>query len=355
MEHHYKNFVATFYKFLYDINRYVPTSEINQLLPKYKDLDMVKVLYRVHKLLKNNEQYIQNSNTALFNQDFYILPAINLSSLWRKMNPNQQKKVWTYLSMLLLQTDIFYDVQEEKKEPIVTVEEKTTEFNPYVGIGNSNQNYCVNDILCSIPTVEEDEPMDLGRLDMMMKMTGLDKMLNMQEITSKLKNMTDEDLDKYTEELKIAFGAENNPNVSNFVVDMMEGIKEVKKDDELSLPKMLQTMGPMVQASMEENNLDNTQLLNSAKNFAKQHREAGGQPLFGGIDPFAMIEKLTGNGGPVDEKQAMKDCNDMLKQIGMGHINPADMQGMSMQQMMGMVSGAGRGQGKKMNKGKKRK
>lgn len=354
MENDYKNFVATFYKFLYDINRYVPDQNIEKLLPQYKDLDMVKVLFRVHKLLKSNETFIQNNDSNLFNQGFLILPSINLSLMWSKMNPNQQKKIWTYLNMLLLQTDIFYSSNEEKQPAEKPVEKP--EFNPYVGIGNSNQDYNVKDMLCSIPTVDEDEPMDVSRIDMMMKMMGLDKMLDMSNITDKLRSLTDEDIDKYTEELKIAFGAENDPGVSNFVETMMDGLtSEIKKGDEISLPQMLHSLGPKIQESMIENNLDNTKLLNTAKNFAKQHREAGGNTMIGGIDPFAMLEKLTG-GGPIDEKQCLKDCGDALKQAGLGNFNPAQMQNMNMAQMMNMMQQQGHtNQGPKSNRGRKRK
>lgn len=349
METDYKNFIATLYKCLYDINRYVPDPNIAKLLDQYKNLDMIKVLYRVHKLLKSNEQYIQNNDSNLFNQGFTILPSINLSLMWNKMNQNQQKKIWTYLNMLLLQTDIFYSSNEEKQPT------EKPEFNPYVGIGNSNQDYNVKDMLCSIPTVDEDEPMDVNRIDMMMKMMGLDKMLDMSNITDKLRSMTDEDIDKYTEELKIAFGAENDPGVSNFVETMMDGLtSEIKKGDEISLPQMLQSLGPKIQESMIENNLDNTKLLNTAKNFARQHREAGGNTTIGGIDPFAMLDKLTG-GGPIDEKQCLKECGDALKQAGLGNFNPAQMAGMNMAQMMNMMQQGGQAQGPKTNKGRKRK
>jgi hypothetical protein len=341
MENDYKNFVATFYTFLHDINRYVPDSNIEKLLPQYNNLDMVKVLYRIHKLLKSNEEFIKNNDVKLFNQGFLLLPSINLSLSFGKMNPNQQKKIWTYLNMLLLQTEIFYDNSKE-------------EFNPYVGVGNANQNYNVTDMLSSIPTVEEDEPMDISRLDMMMKMMGLDKMLDMSNITNKLKDMTDEDLERYTEELKIAFGGDSDPNVSNFVVSMMGDLtNEIKKGEEISLPKMLHTLGPKIQTSMEENNLDNTKLLNSAKNFAKQHKNNGGAQMFGGIDPFAMLEKLTGGDGPVDEKQCLKECGDMLKQVGLNNINPENLQGMSMSQMLNMMQQ--NGSGKNLNPGKRRK
>lgn len=332
-EQHYKNFVATFYKFLYDINRYVPTLEVDQILAAYKDFDMVKVIFRVHKLLKANENEINQNNMKLFSEEFCILPSIDLSSLWRKMNSNQQKKIWTYLGMLLLQTDIFYGVNDDNHDNHDnTVNEKqiaTTEFNPYVGIGNSNQNYSLNEMLSSIPTIEEDQPMDMG-IDAITKMMGLDKMININEISDKLKNMTDEDLDKAKVQLKKAFGAENDEATGNFINTMVESLAdEVKKDDNKSFQKILETMAPKVQASIAENNLNIPQLMNSAKNFAKQQNPNAAQ-MFGGIDPFAMIERFAG--GTMNEQECKKECDNMMKSMGM---NMGDMG--NMMNMMNMM------------------
>lgn len=332
-ETHYKNFVATFYKFLYDINRYVPTVEMDDILTKYKDFDMVKVIFRVHKLLKASENYVHECDAALFSSDFFILPSINLSFYWQQMNTNQKKKIWTYLSMLMLQTDIFYDMSTDNVEIEKIVEKPTVpEFNPYVGIGCSTQNYCVNDILCSIPTIEEDQPMGIG-IDAITKMMGLDKMININEISDKLRNMTDEDLDKATTHLKMAFGAENDPATSNFIESMVGSLAdEIKKDDgEKSLQKTLEAMAPKVQASIEENGLDVHQLMNSAKNFAKQQK--GNGQMFGGLDPFAMLERFAG--GAMSEQECKKECDNMMKT--MSGMNMGNMGNVNMEQMLGAM------------------
>lgn len=336
-EQHYKNFVATFYKFLYDINRYVPTSEMEQILNAYKDFDMVKVIFRVHKLLKAIENDIQKCDVKLFSKDLFILPSINLSSLWNRMNPNQKKKIWTYLSMLLLQTDIFYsaDTNNEENNNNDNKQVTTTEFNPYVGVGNSNQNYSINEMLSSIPTIEEDQPMNIG-IDAITKMMGLDKMININEIASKLKNMTDEDRDKATEQLKVAFGAENDPATCNFITSMVNNLtEEVQKGEgDTSLQKILESMAPKVSASIAENNLNVPQLMQSAKNFAKNQSPEAAQ-MFGGIDPFAMLEKFAG--GTMNEQECKKECDNMMKQMGNMGMNMGDMNMGNMSMMMNMM------------------
>lgn len=334
-EQHYVNFVSTFYKFLYDCNRYTPNESITKVLEVYKDLDMTKIIFRTHKLLKNIEIQINNNDSSIFDNELFILPSFDFSQCYKQMNTNQKKKMFMYLNMLLLQTDIFY---ETPKETIIETKEPQ-EFNPYVGVGNSNQNYSVNDILSSIPSIDEDDNSSgggLGGIESVMKLMGLDKMINMQEITNKLNNMTDIDLEEATTNVKLAFGIEDNTAKAIFIESMVSDLtNEIKNNNgAITLPHLINTMGSKMQESINESGVDMKDLAQSANHFIKTQ---GNNPQFntGGINPMKMLEKLTS--GVATKEECEQDCNNMLKDMGMGDMDVSKMQNMKPMDMMKMM------------------
>jgi hypothetical protein len=117
--------------------------------------------------------------------------------------------------------------------------------------------------------------------------------------------------------------------------------EEVKKEGEgKSLQKLIEVMAPKVQQSIAENNLDVPKLMNSAKQFAKQNNPQAAQ-MFGGIDPFAMLERMAG--GQMTEQQCKKKCDKMMKNMNMGGADMSNMMNMMQQQSHGGRGGRGRG------------
>lgn len=273
MEQNYYNFVTTLYKFLFDVNRYVPTSDLDKILAVYKELDMQKVIIFVNKILTNNEENIKTNNATIFEQEFLILPSLNLSTLWSQMNPNQQKKVWMYLNMLTLQTSIFF----------------SQDFNPYVGLKCETTDYGVNEMLSSIPDIDEDRPMGMG-IGTIIALTGLDKMVDINKFTDELKNMTDEQMETYISQIKIALGPNNAATgdlFSNMLVNMSDEFKQGKNLDEV-----INKVGNSMSASMKDNNISPKQLLSAAKTFSSQCKNPDGTSMFAENNPFTMLEKF---------------------------------------------------------------
>ena len=92
MESHYNNFLTTFYKFVYDINRYCPSEGAAKILEIFNDLDFAKVIFKIYHLLKLNIIIINARNEDLFQLDFIILPDVNLSIIWPQLIRGQKKK-----------------------------------------------------------------------------------------------------------------------------------------------------------------------------------------------------------------------------------------------------------------------
>lgn len=339
MDHHYKVFVTTFYKFLFDMNRYVPTQELHDVLESYKDLDMVKVVPVVYSILKEREKYIFERDNSMFDESLLILPTIDVSLLWTKMNKNQQEKIITYLNMLIIQIDIFYDAQEMEKQ-IVKCEKE--EFNPYIGVGMDNPEYCINDILESIPVIEDDKPVGVG-VQTLIKMIGLDKMININDFLDKLRTMTQEDIDNATEIVRNSIA---NSNASESTANLISGIltdvsselknSDINSDDPFkTISNVIATVSDKVKDSITGGDISLEQLQESAGAFANQFKDENGKQMFNnGCNPFDLLKRFTQGG--MTENQCINSCSDMMKEMGVN---------MDIHQMMNQVRGRGRGQG----------
>ena len=350
MDQHYKNFVTTFYKFIYDLNRYVPNDGCKQTLEIYTKLDMAKVIFRLYNLLKKNENDINNKNENIFNNTFVILPGIDISEYWSKLIKGQKEKIWTYLTILLLETDLLVNSDKEKplemkQEPVLEIEssippsQKKLEFDPFVGVGsNDNTGFSVDQMFSSVPTMEEDKPDGPG-IETIASIIGIDKMINMEELSNQLKNMKEDDIENATKSIKEYLGTNVDEKTTNLISDMLTSIKEemnkgdIKNGNPLkTIMSIAETVAGKMRPSVENNGIDMAQLLNTTQAFANQCKDKDGKPMFDGkMNPFMMINQLAGmttngnnpenNPGNISEEQYMNQCNAMLQQMGMGNID----------------------------------
>ena len=239
MEEHYKNFITTLYKFIYDLNRYVPNDGTKEALQIYDKLDTAKIIFRLYHLLNNNLEKIKNKDDTVFNTSFILLPNIDLSIFWSKLIKGQKDKLWIYLNILHVETDILVNSKQEQSEPLakelVTKEEsqvKKDDFDPFVGVGKDGEEFGVDQMYAAVPTLDEDKPDGVG-IETIMNLTGIDKMINMNELTSQLKNMNTDDIDNATNSIKSLLGPNVDPNTTNLISDMLKSVSEELKNNDL--------------------------------------------------------------------------------------------------------------------------
>lgn len=394
MEQHYKNFLTLFYKFLYDLNRYTPNDNLKKVLDIYNNLDIAKIIFRTYHLLKDNFEQIKKRDEALFTKEFFILPEIDVSQSWLKLIKGQKEKLWTYLNILMIESEILVNFKEESKnlstetqiqtqiqtqtqtqtqtnsesiDPPSLSKEKNEqpEFNPYLGIGNAIQvgdTYGVNEMFSSIPTFEDDKPDGPG-IDTIANIIGINKMINLEELTNQLKNMKKEDIENATNNIKGLLGSNINEKTAGIITDMLSDISEELKKSEMSkgdplknIFNVAETVASRMKPKMNQENL--SQLINSTQIFADQCKDKNGNSMFGDkMNPFALLGQFANNLNQenVSEEQCNKQCNDLLKNLG---LNNVDFNQLTSQLQNGMLGGKNNINNNKMNfkkkKGKKR-
>lgn len=350
MEQHYKNFITTLYNFMNDLNRYSHNDNIHKLIQVYNQLDMAKVIFKVANFTKEFANDINNKNQSIFDKPLFILPEIDLSLQWSKLTTAQKNKSWTYLHILSIESDFLmnFDKQSSEVQSVhvsqpteqitqteTSQEPKHLDFNPYVGVGTNDGNYGVNELYSATPNLKDDKPTAPG-ISSVLSMLGVDKMINMDELSQQLKNMKKEDIDNATNNIRSLLGNNIDENTSALINDMLTGIttelnnKNVGNGDPLqNIMKIAESVATKIQPRMENQNFDMSKLLNSTQTLADQCKDDSGKPLFSGnTNPFAMLNQLTGlmkNNQEMSEDQYIQNCNNMLKNMGFEGVDVENM------------------------------
>jgi hypothetical protein len=318
MEHFYNKFVKTLRDFLKDLNRYVPNDGCTQFLKCYDQLDMHKVILRYVGMMKEHEQHLKDMDECVFSEQLIVFPGINLTELWTKIPNEKKNKIFIYLHTLLVISDMMIQSISENEisqastetnndsevSPLLPVSTKITsevcnnlEFNPYIGIGGEESNLSVNEMYSGkLP----DEQIQKPGLSSLASMVGIDKMLNLSELTDQLKNMKKEDIDEATNSIKCLLG--DDENTTNLVSDMLTNIQaELKKEDISSgnpldnIVKIAESVASKMQPQMDEDGIDMSKLWQSTQNLANQCSDDNGNNIFGnGMNPFDLINQMMG-------------------------------------------------------------
>lgn len=358
MDQNYKNFIKTLHSFIDDLNRYNPSENLKEILNVYEQLDMAKVIFKIHTVLKESGVKIDIEDDSLFKTPINILPGVDLSCEWEKLSKGQKDKMWTYLKILKLETDILMDfnktsisntnkehddIEPEKKESegkelvrkesdekksdeIESDEKKPLEFNPYTGIGNNNQTYGVNDLYAATPTFAEDKPTGAG-IETIANMIGINKYVNIEELTNQLKNMKKEDIENATNNIKNLLGTDNN-NTSIIISDMLTNIQEELKNNDMSsgdpfkkILKVAELVAGKMKNQLQEKQINISDLLSSTQSVANKCVDKDGKPIFSDkMNPFALINQLTSslnpNSSPQELNNNLGQYQNILKNMG---------------------------------------
>lgn len=335
MQQHYENFLTTLYRFIQDLDRYHQTDETKQVLEIYNKLDMAKVIFRVYTLLKESNTKISSKDETLFNKPFELLPNVNVSLCWPNLVTGRKQKVWTYLSILQIESDILvnqpYKSAQQSQQTTQTPKEPLI-FDPYVGIGGEtpNKEYNVEQMYASLANMPDEGSTAGPGLASIAKLIGLDKMVNFEELSEQLQNMKPEDIENATNNIKEMLGNNMDENTTSMLNSMLTDISSEMKSVNLgggdpfkNIMNVAETVAGKMKPKIQSGELDINKLVNSTQLFASQCKDKDGNPIFGeGTNPFSMLNQLAasmaGRGNqPMSEKQMMDQANNMLRSMGM--------------------------------------
>ncbi|CAH6421750.1 Hypothetical protein KVN_LOCUS436 [uncultured virus] len=355
----YRNFVINLNKFVFDLNRYYPNEGTKKFLEVFDKLDMGKVMIRYINMLREFENELKQRNEIIFSQPLVIFPGINLSQYWQHFNLKQKQKIWTYLQILFVRGEVLLNYKETSEQTsdknkiiksiITNINENTNpvkqeiensgtdptnlfqlNFNPFVGVGidkTTADQYSINEMYSSTKLLENGETSFKPGLGSIASFMGLDKMIDIEQLSEQLRNMKKEEIDDATNNIKKLLGGNIDENTSHIITDMLTNISEELKKDDISkgnpidsIIKIAETVADKMKPSIQSG-MDISKLWSSTQNLANECKNEKGESInIGGLNPFDLLNKLV-NVENNSQEQCFANCNNILKEMGVNNID----------------------------------
>lgn len=273
------NCAKSFCDLLNTLARYCPENEnLKIIINAMPTLDLVKLCHIYMKSMECHMSALENGDDSIFENSIIIVPGVDLSELWHEFTSERQNKIRIMLQMLTINCTRVMDEIKLNQEK----DQNDDDFNPYLGVGEDNDDYNLDDIQQALDTFQEGDVENGGYgIGSIARVLGLDKLLDSDEVREQLANIKQEDIDGVTQSIQGLFG-DMNPNTNKLVNNMLGGIVEELQQSDLSNGKLIDNMHDIakrvsskLQPQMESVGVEGQQELeqgmrNMAQNFSNQ-------------------------------------------------------------------------------------
>lgn len=391
MEVQYLDFVNTLKQFIVNLGTWCPEYEgIFKFMKVFDKLDIAKVIARYNAVMKKNSTKLLNmDNDLISNTEFNVIPGINLMKCWVKLDDSQKSVLWEQLQHMYVCSSY---IMEQSTGSVLTPEEKQclsdiekslhdkysqrfaeeqsqnqNGFNPYEGVG-SDDNFGVNTLLSGPKTLPGESTNNSGGFASFLNMKN---MLNVDELTKQLQNISKDDIEQATDSIKKLLGSDVDDQTTDILNNLLTNITDELKSEKIkegdpiaNIIGIADTVAKKLGPDIKKQNIDVTQLMNTTKNLASKCKDNKGNNVFGKNDPFLMMGQLfenqmkmhdnirkngnknqsqanqTMNMGDIEKQkdECFKDCQEMFATMGLGNINEKDLQNLDMSQLMKQLS-----------------
>ena len=335
--------------------------------------DMIKKIYI---FITKNYKYVQSRDRQLFTirdtkgvkpVKITIIPGIDIDNVYDRLSENSKKELWDYIDMLyyssikmLSLVKNFSDnekkllgMMEEKisdekiqnefytKNPDSKIYKKSNTFNPYLGVGDNNSDFGVDQMTndMNIATEESNSSHGIGS---MVSMLGLDKMLGIDQLADQLKNIDPKDIEEAGAHIKKLLGDNIDEGTSEMINMMLHDItSEFKKDglagDGNAMENIIKLAGNVANKmipKIDPTKINVDKIWESTQNLANNCQNQYGEKMSEKDNPLSMLTNLMSRqmdqarkgaqGGKIDKKQhgeMMDECQNIMKKMGMENVN----------------------------------
>jgi hypothetical protein len=329
----------------------------NNSLSVEKISDIIKKIYTV---LGANISYLKGKNNKIFTlREFSqkdikevkitIVPGIDLEDVYNRYGDEKRILLWVYLNRIFyasvkllhlvnptcISNDALLYIKEiENSSDIKDILNNNTtnnssEFNPYVGVGNNTDDFGVENIMSGPDCLPGDKQSPSG-ISSMAKLMGIDKMINMEELSQQLKNIDKTEIDAATQNIKQLLGGNIDEGTSDMINLMLNDITdELKKDNVANgdpmdnIIKIADTVAHRMMPKIDPNKVDMKKMFESTKNLASNCKDGKGNNIFNGPNnPLEMLSgmmesQMKGNkGSGKSDVLNMDACKKMFSQMG---------------------------------------
>ncbi len=292
-----------------------------------------------------------------------LIPGIDLMFVWLTIDKDNKKKLWKYLKNMYIggtkmiqvvngtiNNDFIQEINyvDLKKDYLERFPDSTIlnpnnlEFDPWLGVGVNGGEFGVDSLVeTSKLSVEKQQTSGGGGITSMVKMLGVDKLLNMEELSKNLKNIDTEQIKDATENIKKMLGNNVDEGTSEIIGDMISNITSELKSDSLSegdplqnIVKIAESVAKKMIPKINDSKVDMSKILESTQNITSNIKDADGNNVFNGQNnPLSILSNLMkkqlNTMTPEEQEQelnnSLKQSQQMMQQMGLPNINPEEL------------------------------
>lgn len=343
-EYNYKQFVSTFNKFMLDLDRYCSSNGTINFLKLSDKLNMNKIMLRYYGMTSDIIEKIKNKDESIFDNDLVIFPDVNLKLIWRTLKDGQRKKLWVYLNMLYVMCDAYLNIKNQNILKINNdkninqnnIDETTNDivctqqlgFNPYAGVGGNPEEYGIEEMFSGSINITDNTQSSSGlspNLTTIASMMGLDKMINTNDIKEKLKNMTKEDINNATDDIRKLLGDDMDDKTMSSIKNVLESMSSefntsnYNIDSVNDFTKLAEIISKKVTPEIENGNIDIQNLMKCAQNVTSKF--AGNTPLGGMLSKLFPFQQNNQTDGAINEDEYIENYKRICENFGITGID----------------------------------
>jgi len=268
-------------------------------------IDMIYSWYTLDSESRNNLWfYLEN----MFISGTKMIHLVNKNSI-----SNFDIKLLKELNYTKLKTDFLEAFPEQQ-----VINTMNLDIDPFLGIGINNQEFGLENFV-----QPDDSQVQQPGLSSMAKMLGVDKMINMEELSKQLKNISKTEIEDATNNIKKLLGSNIDEGTSEIIGTVLSDITDQLKESDLSkgdpitnIISIAEKVAKNTIPKIDPNKVDMKKVFESTKNLANNYKD--GTPLMGndGLNPLAMLtQMMQGQSKSGSNAKQTKIMEDMMKNL----------------------------------------
>jgi hypothetical protein len=303
---------------------------------KTKGFDQGKVIKKVYKVLTQHiDKFFPERDLSLFQLkdnegvSTTIIPGIviNLIVKSKQTTQDEMEKIWGYLYLMYIAaTNLINYVNENKKdekivELTIKMREKVVEMgiikeyefvNPFIGLNVKTGEFNVKDLFDNIDANGDQSDMTSDMSSSVLKMSGMDKMFDMKELSKQLKDIKEDDINEATEKITNLIGAKGDSDVSEICGELVKNVVNDLQNDtsgNLNMFGIAQSVAQRVGGNMKNKDKFNkaatqvNKFMNNSENMLKDLKDDKGNPIGEKLMKTLNISQILGDMGKTMPKK----------------------------------------------------
>lgn len=312
------------------------------------DFDQGRIIKKIYRVLTQNlDKLYPDPDKSLFTlkndkgETVTIIPGLDMGLVTGSLNEEDTASLWGHMYMLYVSSVAMISaINNHKKEGKVwdvvpKIKEKVTKlgmfgksFNPFVGLMNETTEYNVKTMFEKIDDIKAPSGPSMEDI---FKMTGVDKLVDVNQLGEQLKNVKQEDINEATASIAKLLGAEHDSDIREVCGTLVEGIvSDLKANPDGGLKGMFETaksvtekLGPTIdKAKMKKTASKLTSFLKNGESNLKNMKDDKGNPIGEKIMeslklPLKLAESMEGKRAPElsDYKELMAQVNSAVATV----------------------------------------